>query len=393
MKILYVVPHVPNPTKIRSHFHVQGLLQAGHEVTVATLERSQQDSKFIERLRESGATVISAKLPRLQMMLNASLLLPTRLPLQSKLLWSDALMSAINNHLSAHPPDIIHVEHLRMARYGLQLVPKWPVLWDAVDYLSPLYEQAARSSTSLPLRLVSQLEAPRLAAYERWLTSQFQSTIVISNSDLALFQQDNPFAERVHLALTGVPMLPIPEAEARAGNVLVITGTLNYHPNVASVLYFANEILPLIRQTQPDIHLQLVGANPVPGVQTLQSQSIEVTGFVDSITDYLNRATIALAPVVYGSGMQIKVLEAFQTATPLIVTSVALRGLDVRHEEHVLIADTPADFAAAVLRLLADPALRARLGAAGRQYVERNHDLQITTARLVEIYNQVIGGT
>jgi glycosyltransferase involved in cell wall biosynthesis len=274
----------------------------------------------------------------------------------------------------------------------MQLAPKWPVIWDAVDYLSPLYEQAARASTSLPMRFVSRLEAPRLAAYERWLTSQFQSTIVISTTDLVLFQRENPFAERVHLALTGIPMLPIPEAETRATNVLVITGTLNYHPNVASVLYFANEILPLIQREQPDIQLQLVGANPVPAIQALQSESMEVTGFVPSITDYLNRATIALAPVVYGSGMQIKVLEAFQTATPLVVTSVALRGLDVRHEEQVLIADTPADFSAAVLRLLADPALRARLGAAGRAYVQQNHNLITTTQHLVEIYQRVIVG-
>ena len=392
MKILYLVPHVPNPTKIRSHFHVQGLLQAGHDVTVATLERSAQDSKHINRLVETGAKVISVKLSRPQMIFNATRLIPTNLPLQSKLLWSEGLMSAITDHLKADPPDIIHVEHLRMAQYGLKLMPQWPVLWDAVDYLTPLYDQAARSSTSLPLRVVSRLEAPRLAAYERWLTSQFPSTIVISNSDLALFQQGNPFAERVHLAHTGIPMLAIPVAQQRANNILVITGTLNYHPNIASVLYFVNEIFPLIQQQRPAIHLQLVGANPVSAIENLRSPSIEVTGFVPSISEYLTRATIALAPVVYGSGMQIKVLEAFQTATPLVATSVALRGLDVQHEEHVLVTDTADDFAAAVLRLLDDPALGTRLGAAGRQYVEENHDLIKTTQQLVELYGRVIAG-
>jgi polysaccharide biosynthesis protein PslH len=392
MKVLYLVPHVPNPTKIRAHFHVRGLREAGHEVTIATLERSADDARHIERLREQGIAVIAAKLTKPQLALKAASTLLTPLPLQSKLLWSDALMNAIKAHLKLDPPDIIHVEHLRMAQYGLRLASDWPVLWDAVDYLSVLYEQAARSSSSFPLRLISRLEAPRLAAYERWLTGQFPTSIVISSNDLTLFQQNNPFADRVHLALTGVPITPLPEAQTRVPNVLIITGTLNYHPNVASVLYFAKEIDPLIRQQQPDVHLQLVGANPVPAIRTLQDDHIEITGFVPSITDYLERATIALAPVVYGSGMQIKVLEAFLTGTPLVATSMALRGLNVQHEEQVLIADTPADFAAAVLRLLHDPELRIRIGAAGRQYVEQNHDLRVTTTRLVEIYQQVAAG-
>jgi polysaccharide biosynthesis protein PslH len=392
MKVLYLVPHVPNPTKIRAHFHVRGLREAGHEVTIATLERSADDARHIARLREQGIPVISAKLTKPQLALKAASTLLTVLPLQSKLLWSDSLMSAIHVHLKLDPPDIIHVEHLRMAQYGLRLAPDWPVLWDAVDYLSVLYEQAMRSSSSFPLRLISRLEAPRLAIYERWLTGQFPTSIVISSNDLTLFQQNNPFADHVHLVLTGVPITPLPESQSqtRAPNVLIITGTLNYHPNVASVLYFVKEIDPLIRQQQPNVHLQLVGANPVPAIKALADDHIEITGFVPSITDYLERATIALAPVVYGSGMQIKVLEAFLTATPLVATSMALRGLDVQHEEHVLIADTLADFAAAVLRLLNDPALRARIGSAGRQYVEQYHDLSVTTARLVEIYQRVI---
>jgi glycosyltransferase involved in cell wall biosynthesis len=88
--------------------------------------------------------------------------------------------------------------------------------------------------------------------------------------------------------------------------------------------------------------------------------------------------------------MQNKVLEAFLTSTPLVATSIALRGLDVQHEHEVLIADTPSDFANAVLRLLNDPALRIRIGEAGRKYVEQNHDLRVTTNNLVEIYKQVI---
>ncbi len=389
MHILYLVPHVPNPTKIRSHFHVRGLLDAGHRVTVATVERGAGDDKHIAHLQESGAQVIWTRLTRTKTLLNSLSTLPTRFPLQSAFMWSDDLMQKIDVVLQNDPPDVIHVEHLRMARYGLKLVKDWPTVWDAVDFLSVLYRQAGDTSTSLPLRLISRLEAPRLEAYERWLSGQFPRTLVISERDADLFRQDNSYADRVRTSLLGLPMTPLKNA-GRDADRLIITGTLNYHPNVASVHYFARDIFPLIQRNNPEARLQLVGANPLASITALASDVVEVTGFVPSITDYLQKATVALAPVLYGSGMQIKVLEAFLTATPLVATSVALRGLDVRHDEHVLVADTPTEFAACVLRLLNDADLRARIGQAGRRYVEQNHDLVKTTARLVAIYEEVM---
>lgn len=390
MHILYLVPHVPNPTKIRSHFQIRGLLDAGHQVTVVTLNRSASDAKHIKRLEQSGVKVIWVSLPRLKSAFNSMIVLPTHKPLQSRFMWSSDLMQKITEVVGLNPPDVVHVEHLRMADYGLQLVKHWPTVWDAVDYLATLYEQAVISSTSRVLRWIASLEAPRLATYERWLTGQFPATLVISERDWNLFREYNPYSSQVHLLPQGLPIYSLSKPVDRYQNKLIITGTLNYHPNVASVQYFVNEIFPLIRHHYPSTELQLVGSNPASTIQSMHSPNIEVTGFVPSVTDYLERATIAVAPVLYGSGIQIKVLEAFLTATPLVATSVALRGLDVRDGEQVLIADTPDEFSRAVMRLLADGSLRTRIGLAGRQYVEQHHNLKQTTVRLVSIYESVI---
>lgn len=389
MHILYLVPHVPNPTKIRSHYQIQGLLDAGHRVTVATVERSPADTQNITQLRQSGMSVISARLSKLKSVWNAVLALARGLPLQARFMWSQRLMDDIQHLLKSDPPDVIHVEHLRMACYGLKLTDEWPVVWDAVDYLSGLYQQAASQSVNTGLRWVARIEAPLLKRYEMWLISQFPATVVISRKDQQLFQLSNSHAGRVQCVPQGLPITAMAGRE-RTKTTLVITGTLNYHPNIASVQYFVRDIFPLIQNKLPSIQLQLVGANPPPSLQSLQNHpGIEITGFVSSVMDYLTQATVALAPVVYGSGIQIKVLEAFASGTPLVATSVALRGLDVKDEQQVLIADTPTDFAKAVLRLLADPALRERLGAGGRAYVEANHDLRRTTKRLISVYQQV----
>ncbi|MEP6986187.1 MAG: glycosyltransferase family 4 protein [Chloroflexota bacterium] len=391
MHILYLVPHVPNPTKIRSHFQVRGLIDAGHQVTVVTLNRSSTDAKNIAKLQQYGVKVIAANLSRYQSFWSAFKTLPTRYPLQSRFMWSSQLMKDIRQVLKNDPPDIIHVEHLRMAAYGLELLSDWPIVWDAVDFLSSLYGQAQSFTTNFLNRQIYAVESKRLQAYERWLSTQFPATLVISSKDQALFQENNIYSDRIHYQPQGLPLIPTSASNERANNLLVITGTLNYHPNIASVHYFVDKILPLVQRSLPDIQLLLVGANPAKSIEAMQTNpAIKITGFVPSITDYLSHSTIALAPVIYGSGIQIKVLEAFLTSTPLVATSVALRGLDVQDGREVLIADTPEEFAIAIERLLSDPKLRTEIGEAGRKYIQANHDLTRTTAKLIAIYQQVI---
>jgi glycosyltransferase involved in cell wall biosynthesis len=337
-----------------------------------------------------GASVLWASLGRREIVLNSLSALLSPFPLQSEYAWSQQLAQAINHFLQESLPDVIHIEHLRMARYGLRFISNWPVIWDAVDYLTALYEQAAHTSISPAWRLISRIEAPRLRVYESFLVSQFPKTLAISKRDCELFQAANrPCASRVNVALLGMPLQSVPAVD-RSPNTVILTGTLNYDPNVASVLYFVREIFPMVLRALPETKLQLVGANPIPAVQALQSPNIEVTGFVPSVADYLYRATLAVAPVLYGSGIQCKVLEAFAASTPLVASATALRGLDVSHDQEVWIADTPEDFAHAVITLLKDAGKRAALAQAGRCYVEQNHDLRKTTAHLVELYEEVI---
>jgi polysaccharide biosynthesis protein PslH len=389
MNILYLVPHVPNPTKARSHFQIRGLLEAGHNVTVVTLERSVRDTEYIDRLRQTGCEVVSAQLTNRQALQNSVSAIFHRLPLQARFLWSTTLKREIEQHLSEHSPDIIHVEHLRMAQYGLRLTSNWPVIWDAVDHLTSLYEQTSTRSPSALWRLIARYEAPQLKRYESRLIRHFPVTLVISPHDQRLFQLDNPYSERVRIAPLGLPLSNTDLRPERASSTLIITGALNYQPNVVSVRWFIREIFPLILCQRPDVKLQLVGANPGPTIRALSSPQIEVTGFVPSVLDYLRQSTIALAPIVYGSGTQIKVIEAFMSETPLIATSTALRGLTVTDKEHVLVADNAVEFANAIIQLLADSGLRDQIAASGRHYVEQYHDLTKTTEQLVHIYQAV----
>ena len=388
MKVLYLTPHVPGPTKVRSYYHIQGLRAAGVQVTVATLFRGGPDREQIERLKDNGFVVLAEPINLVRSAQSVLQAVLSRSPLQARLLWSPALLERVQRRLIEQPVDIVHVEHLRMAEFGLHLRAYWPVVWDAVDHLGSLYGQAAAASVSPLWRIAAALETPRLQHFEPYLTSQFPMTLVISPYDQALFQETSSVPDRVKIAPLGIPLNTVP-AVVRDPATLIITGTLNYHPNVASVLAFVRDIFPRVRQQVPEARLQLVGANPDRVIRRLNGPDIEVTGFVPSVAEYLARATVALAPVIYGSGTQVKVLEAFAARAPLVATPTALRGLSIHPGEQALVADDAPGLADRIVCLLRDANLRRRVGAAGRAYVEQHHGLPHTTENLLQLYRQI----
>jgi glycosyltransferase involved in cell wall biosynthesis len=162
---------------------------------------------------------------------------------------------------------------------------------------------------------------------------------------------------------------------------------MSYHANVTMVLYLANEIMPRIWARKPEVKLWIIGKDPSNKIKSLaRKPAITVTGAVDDLRPYLRSATISVAPVQYGAGIQNKVLEAMACGTPVISTSAAVAALDVQPGQDLLVADDPARFSENVLSLLNDGERQRKIGAAGRRYVEQHHDWDHIAARLEEVY-------
>jgi hypothetical protein len=156
-------------------------------------------------------------------------------------------------------------------------------------------------------------------------------------------------------------------------NCLVFTGVMNYAPNEDAARYLIEKILPLIRAAVPDLQILLVGRDPSPALKAIAARypDVIVTGFVDDVRDYLEQATIFVAPLRYASGIQNKVLEAMAMEVPVVATSIAADGLrvDAGSEPPIRVADGEKSFAENVVNLLGQAAERARLSSAGRRYV------------------------
>jgi glycosyltransferase involved in cell wall biosynthesis len=160
----------------------------------------------------------------------------------------------------------------------------------------------------------------------------------------------------------------------REPNSLVVSGKMSYHANVAMVLKLVQEIMPVVWQKKPNVDLWIVGKDPAPVLQRLAAKPrIHITGTVPDIRSYLRRATLAVAPVPYGAGIQNKVLEAMACGTAVITTSQAVSALQVQTGVDLLVADSPAEFGQMILNQLDHPEQRQKIEFAGRKYVDTFH--------------------
>ena len=168
------------------------------------------------------------------------------------------------------------------------------------------------------------------------------------------------------------PQSPIGDPAAEKPPVLLFQGNLGYPPNIDAAQWLATEIAPLIRASEPATELRLVG-RPGANVSQLHRPGVlTVVGEVPTMDNELARAVVAVVPIRYGSGTRIKILESFAHRIPVVSTTLGAEGLEVEDDVHLLLADEPAAFAAATVRLLGDPRLRQRLTqAAEALYLDR----------------------
>jgi len=405
MRILFVVPYVPNLIRVRPYNFIRRLVHRGHQVTVLTTWTAAAERADVEALRGEGVDVRAVSLPAWRSALNCVGVLPSRTPLQAAYCWQPELIPA--GLLETLQPDVVHVEHLRGAWYGLH-IKQWrdrqgasfPIVWDSVDCISLLFRHAAARSRRLASRLISGLELGRTEHYEGWLVRQFDRTLVTAPMDRAALlelaarqpasNQSPPPDLRVIPNGVDLDYFSVAPGVKREPATVVMSGKMSYHANVTMVLHFVQAVFPRIRAQRPDVKLWIVGKEPTAQIQALaQDPAITVTGTVPDLRPYLQQATLAVAPVAYGVGIQNKVLEAMACGTPVVSTPQSVSALELQPGREALIADEPQAFADAVLSLLGDPGRRDAVGQAGRKYVTTRHDWANIAAALEDSYHGI----
>ena len=403
MKIAFVVPYVPNQVRTRPYNLINQLARQGHEVDVFTVGTGSVDRVDAEALKSKCRQVFYFEQPVWRSLLNSAIAIPSGKPLQSVYSLHGDLLKLLSRVLEgmggSSNYDIAHVEHLRGSEYGTFIkshFPDLPVIWDSVDCISHLFRQAAGQSRSVFGRLVSRFELSRTEKAEARLLQVFDHVLVTSNIDrraLISTVGDKGRSAPVSILSNGVDQdyfVPNP-AIPKEPDTLVFSGKMSYHANISMVKYLVNEIMPLIWQHRPKVRLIVVGKDPSAEIKRLgENPLIQVTGTVSDIRPFLWRSTVAVAPLVYGAGVQNKILEAMAVGLPVVTTSKALSSLNVTPGGEAQVGDTPTGFSAAVLNLLDNAHLRTETSRLGLAYVGEYHHWGKIVEQLVHIYTKEV---
>jgi glycosyltransferase involved in cell wall biosynthesis len=241
----------------------------------------------------------------------------------------------------------------------------------------------------------------KLKRYERLVMRHCDAVLAVADEDRGTLLRlapeaaigvvpngvDTAYFSRAALALNRVGPL------AFSAPTLVFSGTLDFRPNVDAVTWFVREVLPRVRARRPDVRLLVVGKRPALVLQQLADQgALLLTGEVPDARPYLAGAAVYVVPMRIGGGVRLKLLEALALELPVVSTGMGAEGVaGLRPGEHCLVADDPASFAEQILRLVHDPALGARLGAAGRALVREHYDWSAIVPRLEALYQEIAG--
>lgn len=295
---------------------------------------------------------------------------------------STAMVKAVERR-AGRRYDLVIASQLHMAPYAL-LLAGIPLLLEELE-LAVIRDQY-RSQTTLRGRMRYGLTWWKTRRYVSKLLRAFAGATVVSQQELALIQP---------LAPPHMPMAIVPngvDVAACAGDfglpeagTLIYPGALSYDANFDAMTYFLQEILPRVRAVRPDTRLRITGrATPAQIAALPQAAGVEFTGFLHDVRPAVAHAWAEVVPLRKGGGTRLKVLEALALGTPVVATAKGIEGLALEHDRHVLVANTPAEFATQTLRLLDQPELRARLAAAGRQVVGEHYDWQAIGQHLNE---------
>ena len=292
---------------------------------------------------------------------------------------------------------------------GAQATQKTKIVFDDHNCEYLLQQRACETDARQPGRwhaaAYSFVQWQRLTAFERRIARSAHATLCVSSQDaVAVGRLDRAIHPNVILNGIDLAAYQSPRGASHLhaerpisisqSPTLVFTGKMDFRPNIDAMLWFGREVFPLVRQSLPQARLLIVGQRPSPRLDPLRGEAgITLTGEVDDVRPYIAQAGAYVVPLRVGGGTRFKLLEAMAMRRPIVSTSLGCEGFDVKSGQELLIADTPADFAAAAARLLSDPALSAQLARRAFDFVSATYDWGAIVPKLERVYKELLQNT
>lgn len=304
---------------------------------------------------------------------------------------SRALRNVLRDELRRGRADVVYIDHLGMARYLPDVEATRPFarrVLDQHNVESDFFKQFAESKRG-PKKLVATAEHRLAVDFEKRVLRDVDAVVAISSEDARHFDRLAGVAAHVVPVVMDFERVPRPRP---ARPHFCYVGSLRWHPNVAGLDWFCQEVWPKIRRRVPEATFEIAGVGlkpdasgnlPVPSAWRVPG--VTTVGFLEDLEPLYQRSLGMLAPVFGGSGVRLKLLEGFRAGMPVVTTPDGAFGLPIRDGEEALVASDPEAFAERVEKLVADEALGERVRQGGYAYLEKHHSLSVAQAVMRDV--------
>lgn len=393
MRLLFISWWWPYPANNGSKIRIYNLLRqlsTQHQVTLLSFAEAEEATPEQQaHLRAFCARVEAVTKPIYQPTAAKALAgYFSRWPRSLVDVYSSEMEHRILQIAREFPVDVIIASQQQTMRY-VELLPDTPTILEEAE-VTAFHDRMAESHGIARLR--SQLTLTKLEHSLQKMMARGVAITVVSEAENDYIKHFAPRASRIEVIPNGVDTVthrPDPAALPEPYS-LIYTGSVTYQPNHQAVVYFIDEVWPLIRQQYPQATFTVTGSTGKVDVDALAAQpGVRFSGQLPSVVKALQRSCALVVPLRTGGGTRLKILEAMALGVPVISTTKGVEGIHAQDGEHLLIANTPQEITRAVDRIFQDEALRNRLVVSARKLVEREYDWQVIARQMSDLIEQV----
>ncbi len=394
MKVLMLTPYLPFPLVSGGQIRTYNLLKhlsKHHDITLFSLIKDESERSYLSELQTYCKKIVLFKRTKNPFVLRNILLagfspypfvVTRNLPLGMK--------KAVQAELGQEKYDLIHAETF----YMMPNIPptRVPIILaeQTIEYLG--YQDYMKKA-NLFLRPILKIDIAKIKYWERYFWNKADKLITMSEEDKNFIEKELGRPQNISVVANGVDLEFFSKVKKNLplNPTVLFVGTFKWLPNIEAVDEIVTKIWPLVQQKLPQARLKIVGFSPTDKIQGYaQDPTIEVLGGIDDIRRAFATSHMLLAPIRSGKGTRYKVLEAMITGTPVVATTLAAEGLDLKNGRNVLISDTSGELAEATVRLLKNVDLQKKLGTAGQKIVRAGYSWDTIAEELDKVYKEFL---
>ncbi len=385
MKVLFLTSRLPYPPvggdRLKSHWLLK-ILSKHHKVHLVSIVENSVPEGFYSWANETGITYKIFFKKKIHFYKNALRYLFNKLPVQVNYYYFKDVQKYVDSLCRDY--DLIISILIRTSNYVIN--KRCPKILEITDSIGINYKRAKEKTTSIRWRIIYKMEAKRLLDYEKYCISTFDKTLFVNKEEMNYFEE--PYKTVWMPNGVNEQLLSYDKTNEKYGSWVVFFGKMDYQPNIDAILWFINNVLPLLNV---NLKFAIVGANPAACIKKIKGRysNVVVTGFVEDPYEILKSSLCIVAPMQTGAGIQNKILESMALGTINIVSSLSAKPINAQDKRDLLIIDDPSEMAKVINDIFINPDKYRYIKMNSREFIKSHFTWGIYENKLLRLIEEV----